>query len=205
MRRIANRFTLRLKDHEKANLDVDDIISELVTILIERDDKFDPNRGKYITFASTVAKIHLNALRDKSHTVESPLNSASRMKKYDQDKTDGKLNLRTSKTSHDIPRSCEATVPIETVDIIDDREESPLEILEQCEYKENLKKAILKEIRKLKPLEAVVISRLFGLNGNHEESIWEIAFELSKTAREIKDIRDSALAKLRKKLKRKNK
>lgn len=81
VRKVAE-FLKKLSDADRAALDMDDILSEVWLRLRAKDDRWEPARGRYITFAWAVAGRRMAELRDKSRVVSSPLNCVATICKY---------------------------------------------------------------------------------------------------------------------------
>jgi hypothetical protein len=100
------KFADTLRPRDLANYDPEDVLTELyLALLLEKDHKWEPERGKYLTFAGTkVVENELHAIRDRSHTVHSPRNSSCRLKQYEPAQVGGTLSGRKAKTFADIRR-----------------------------------------------------------------------------------------------------
>ena len=195
--------TLSLAD--KASFDFEDTLSELAVTLLERDSEWDPKRGKYITYAMTVANHALYAIRDKATVVHQPRNSLDRMKRYDA--KDGADTNRKRKTANDIRRAARGHLPIVTgesnsEDINNEAREPVLDpepdILEARELAEASADMVKQAIKQLMPLEARVIGRLFGLWGNLQYNEHLLGIQIGYTEAEIRTIKARAMAKMRK-------
>ena len=73
-------FQDALNFRERVNFDPEDAISELWVVLAEKNDKWESERGKYITFAGVIVDRELCAIRERSRTVRSPKDSSYRIK-----------------------------------------------------------------------------------------------------------------------------
>jgi hypothetical protein len=73
-------FADRCSDRDLANWSVDDMLQEAAAELQTKDPKWDPARGRYITFAGTVLTHMLSSVREKQPTVHRPRNAASKVR-----------------------------------------------------------------------------------------------------------------------------
>ncbi len=198
-------FQKTLTVAEQAAFDIEDTLSELAIVLLERDGEWDPDRGKYITYAMTMVNHTLYAIRDKTKVVHPPRNSSARMKKYDAEDGSGVDTGRKRKTANDIRRASRGAATLD----IDGHENGyggttePIvypdpDALEAHEASEANREEIKKAIKQLAPLEARVIGRLFGLWGQPQVNEHLLGIELGYEEVEIRKIRARGMAKMRK-------
>jgi DNA-directed RNA polymerase specialized sigma24 family protein len=192
--RAVLAFQKRLKDRERANFDCEDTLSSIFIDLRERDHRWVPARGKYITFAGEIARHTMFAIRDKSRTVESPRNSPCRIKKYTADMEAGTLSPTKARTFQRIKHTVAEAVP----DLDGDGAyfDDPSDILEAEDAKRTARTEIAIAIRGLTSEEAYVIGASRGLWGGEPKSIQDIAELMCCQPEDVKRLRDSARAKV---------
>ena len=216
VRRIL-RFAKTLKPRELSNYDPEDILSEIMLKLAEKDDKWSPERGKYITFVGVIMEHELQSIRDRARTVHAPRNSSSRLSQYSADTAAGTMSEQKSKTAADIRRTREGTFGLTSTPFIDSEQnygtahddpiiladgsnEGPVEAAIRREAAALSCKALRLALRKLTALEALVICRLWGIGGSLPESIWFISWSTTRDITEIRGAKDRAMTKIRKHL-----
>lgn len=199
--RRSRQFYYTLKPRERVNFDPEDTLTELWVALAERDHKWEPAKGKYITFAGTIIDRELCAIRDKSRTVESPRNSSCRMKEYIKEEESGEISAGRLKTANDIRRTGDSAQSIGgddgAVGLSDTGEGDPIDILTGLEVSRERLDAIKRAIRTLEPFEASVIGNLSGLWGLPQESVFWLAWKTGRDMSEIRQAKSSAIAKIR--------
>lgn len=216
VRRVL-RFVKTLKPRELSNYDPEDILGEIMLKLAEKDDKWTPERGKYITFAGVIIDHEFQAIRDKARTVHAPRNSSARLSQYRDDEAAGTLSDRKAKTSADILRTRDGTFGLTTtpsmdseqtyaaahddpVVLADESTEGPVDAAIRREAFAQHAHAISLAIRTLTAFEALVISRLAGLGGKPPETLWYIAWSMTQDISEVRRAKDRAMLKVRKHL-----
>lgn len=193
-------FHASLKVRERTNFDPEDTLTELWIELAENDHCWQPDRGKYITFAASVADRALCAIRDRARTVHSPRNSSCRMKEYAAEEAEGTISPKRALTALSIQRTISGIQAIPAkrseVDRAEDRdcfaETEEFEVLAKAQ--QSLKQAIA---RILSTEEAMVIGRLSGLWGREPVSVWQLAWETGRDQDEVRRIKARALAKIK--------
>ena len=192
----ALTFSATLKPREAVHYDTDDVLSEVWLKLAENDNKWTPDRGKYITFAGIIIDHHLEAIRDKANTVHAPRNSKNRIEQYREEDEKGDLNGRKSKTHNDIMRakSGAAEIDLASPATIDHRMDDSIDRRERCEA---ASMAVMLAIRKLTPWESAIVARMAGLSGEVEASPKLIAWALSCEVSEVRKTHKRALEKMR--------
>lgn len=205
-------FAESLKPRERVNFDPEDVLSELWVALAEKDHKWTPERGKYITFAGTIIDREFCSIRDRSRTVESPRNSSCRMKAYAKEEEDGSITPRRLKTSNDIRRTGDNTSRIAHGDklssesgeseamVLCGNTKEPLEIVAESEGVAISLDAVKRAIRLLPPFEALVMGRLSGLWGKPKQSTWEIAWHTGREESEVRRAKSRAILRIRRHL-----
>ena len=109
----ALAFRHQMKPRESANVDLEDFLLSLWVALADRDHKWEPARGKYITFAGRIIDNALIDLRDKARVVEAPKNASCRLKEYGRLEAAGKLSPAMARTRADIERTSGEIKPAE--------------------------------------------------------------------------------------------
>lgn len=195
-------FEKTLSVRERANYDMEDVVSEIWLALAEKDDKWTPERGKYITFAGVVIHRELSAIRDKCRTVHGPRNSSCMMKKYSMGEDDGTITPRKAKTAADIRRTIKgATCVTENPPTKGCNSPEPSAVVGRAESAAENLDAVKLSIRKnLTPFEAKVMGLLCGLWGNPSLSVFWIAWHEKKDPSEVRRAKDRAVSKIRKHL-----
>lgn len=194
------KFADSLRPRDLANYDPEDVLTELYIALKEKDCKWEPDRGRYLTFAGKVVQNELHAIRDRAHTVHSPRNSSCRLKQYEAANQAGELSGRKAKTYQDIKRVIgehealepDAAIPGEvpaTSDVVDRRESLRL-----------VNSAVLSGVMGLAPDEAKTVGKAFGLWGQADQPLATIALEQGRTIDSVKKTKGRALEKIRARL-----
>jgi hypothetical protein len=193
-------FQQTLKPRQRVNYDPEDTLAELWIELREKDDKWEPARGKYITFVGTIVEHKLYALRDQAHTVHSPRNSTCRLKQYQREEAAGTLTDRRAKTAADIRRVVGEFEPVGEED--SQERERP-----DHQAAENERLALAREIACEAlmsvdtAIEARIIGLSFGLMGKDPKDPEQIAAETGYSLDQVRRIRSRALSKARAALK----
>jgi hypothetical protein len=202
--RRANKFVKTLRPYEQSNFDVEDVLMELYVTLAEKDAKWEPDRGRYITFAGKIADRALTDIRDRSRTVESPRNSSCRMRDYQAQEEAGTLTDRRLKTFDDVRRSSGEYEHISVArqgETGDYREPSvPPDDHEEREDERMVKDAVTWGLMALTTFEARCLGEYAGLWGRQQRTIAEIARRTGRSKDAVKKARDSANDKIRRRL-----
>ncbi|MBX6312052.1 MAG: hypothetical protein IRY99_03900 [Isosphaeraceae bacterium] len=170
MVRQAVAFVGTLKPRQRANCDLEDVLMELLTVLLEKDAKWTPERGKYLTFAGTVIQRELSAIRDGTHTIHPPSNSSSRLKEYGEQSQAGTLTARRRATMHSILRVLAERESIEDAEIdVPDPSSAPDDVA-MAEILAIYRSAVIEGLRALSPREALSLGEAYGLWGQAETS-----------------------------------
>jgi hypothetical protein len=199
--KLTKQFQSTLKPRDRVNFDAEDTMSELWIALRENDAEWNPERGRYITFAGTVIVRELCAIRDKARTVHSPRNSTCRMREYEEEEAEGTISARRRKTANDIRRTVG-----EIQQFTRERAEhgpegggaGPLERALRSESAGRVSDAVKTAIREcLTADEAAVVGRLAGLWGREAQSVWRVSFETGRDQDEVRKVRARAWRKIR--------
>lgn len=192
-------FQKGLSRSERINFDLEDTLMELWIALAERDDKYNPERGRYITFASSVIRHHLIAIKERAKTVHSPRNAVCRVKQYKQSINAGTISEARSKTYRDILRTNRSREALDCQqhpggDTPDD----------EAAYRDItaiVTEAVSNELRHLKPTEAMAVGASIGLWGAEKQSARGVARRLGIKEERIARLRRDILIKLGEQLK----
>lgn len=199
VRRVLN-FHASLKHRDRVNYDPEDVLIELCILLLENDKEWTPERGKYITYAGCLIGRHLFSIRDKARTVESPRNSACRLREYDANEEAGTLTERCRKTKEDIRRTKQALQPISPRSGLDYEKltlETPPDTAMAKEDAEAYQNVLAYAVASaLTPQEAMILGRTSGIWGRTPEDPWLVGFKLGITAHKVRAISARARRKL---------
>ena len=204
----VKKFQATLTHRDQVNFDAEDTLMELRVALTENDAQWEPDRGKYITYAGVIIDRELCAIRDKARTVHSPRNSSCRLKEYEEDEDNGSISPRRSKTANDIRRTTGGIFQIDTRRLPDDAAVNPIEddnalsAADTVEAQENggvAREAMVLAIKSsgLTKEEINVVARLAGLWGHDRASLWKIAFESGRELEEVRCIKSRAWRKVK--------
>lgn len=203
--RKAIQFCGKLQWPEAANCDVEDVLMELYIELRNKDHKWEPSRGRYITFAGSLASRFFSSFRDSMRTVEAPRNSASRMKEYERDIETGKITDNRLETYGHIQRATfnygsmdangNAGGPLRTGGPSD--KDTEVELREQQRL---VNDAVTWGIMALTPFQSQVLGMSNGLWGKEAMTTGQIAERTGKTRDQVKEAKDVAFRKVKERL-----
>ena len=192
-------FVETLRPRERANYDPEDLLMELFCKLQEKDGKWSPGRGRYITFAGAVIERELSSLRDKARTVISPRNATGRMKEYQAEADAGTITGRRDKTFQDIRRTVAPTEPVQFILGVASDPEPPAQAVES-EHGKLIRDAVVQSMRVLTLFEARVVGETHGLWGKPARTNAQIAERAGKTEGEVRRAKARANEKMRARL-----
>ena len=215
------------RDYEGIGLPLLDLISEGNIGLMKAVERFDPAKGaKLSTYASWWIKQSMKrALANQSKTIRLPVHLIDKISKMrrcamqlqDQlgrEPTDDELaqelgvasarvaQLRMASTrpaSLDGPIAGDETTSLGEL-VPDEKAESPDEQLEG----KNVLRMVQQLVQSLSPREARILRARFGLDGSPQASLDEVGRALGVTRERIRQLQQTALAKLRKMIERRN-
>jgi hypothetical protein len=185
-----------LQPRERANYDAEDVLMECWLALRDRDHKYDPERGKYITFAGPVIEHHLYAVREKARVVRSPRNSSCRLGGYALAEAEGRISPRTAKTANDIRRTARDPGAITTEEYVPSSSDVQAEVIER-ELRALGREAIIEALDVLTLDECRLIGAVFGLWEGAARTVMQVAADTDDDADRLYRVKRSAMAKLR--------
>ncbi len=196
----ALKFCETLRNRPSINFDPEDVLTELYGLLLEKDAKWEPERGSYLTFVGRVVTNELHQIRDRAGTIHGPRNAACRLKQYEAEHREGTLSEKKTETLRDIrrafadhesldPEAAEAMIAgrIEP----DDEEPAPVP---------GHVSRVRAAVAALPPGEFAVVSRLFGLLDGRSRDILAIAEELNQPPDVVKRLKIRGLRRLQSRL-----
>lgn len=194
----VSAFISSLHQRELVNFDADDVLIEVWIELRQKDCKWDPRIGTYISFAGKIIHHLFVRIRERSRTVESPRNATCRLKECISLLQSGKnLTEARSKNRNDILRTINGTSLMGEVVPEYEHHSSPESDCLGQEHEIILEDAVKRSVSALSPLEAFVLGRLHGLWGNESQTLDQVAKSLRKTHKEVARIRDKAYKSMR--------
>jgi RNA polymerase sigma factor (sigma-70 family) len=199
--RKANQFVETLSRRERANYDVEDVLTEVYLELRTKDARWEPDRGNYLTFAAKIASRCMSNIRDRARTVESPRNSSCRLAQYQAAEDRGSITDRQAKTFLDVKRTARVGEIGHGGSQASGAE--PTSIDDSVEAKEQerlINDAIVWGIMALTPFESMVIGAYSGLRGKEPKTLDAIAEQTSRPIRAVKQAKESAIVKIRQRL-----
>jgi DNA-directed RNA polymerase sigma subunit (sigma70/sigma32) len=191
------QFHRSLKPREQVNCDPEDILTDLYLMLRENDHLWEPERGKYITYAGRLISHELLAIRDRARTVQSPRNSTSRIKDYKASEKDGSLSDRRRETYDQLTRTVDAVKSMPSTEAFGAIDEDHTEEVAAHDLGEHELKLMAKAIRRLSPVESFVLGWSSGLWGSGYCTHQEIADRLHRDVNDVREIKASAYAKIK--------
>jgi len=185
--RCVLAFERTLSVRERANFDGEDICQEIFVALAERDHKWAPERGRYVTFCAAIIARELEGIRDRSRTIEAPRNSSCRVKAYRKAEETGTLSERCRATARDIERTRSGTFEVDANARAEAyREDDPASLIVADETAKEAADAIKLALASLEPTDAEVLRRMAGVDGCASETAPQIALSLGRTDVEVR-------------------
>lgn len=182
-----------LRERERAQYDIDDVLQEAWLILLKKDHYYDPLRGKYSTFSVMILTRFLADLRNRCHIVDSPRDTTARL---------GKADEQAPETLERIRQSIRDVGSLE--DDLLDRGDDPT--VERATHQDNDQLYLARlgsALRELKdPQAAKTLAWTYGLFGAQPLELSEQAERLLTTVADVVRIREEAERKLATLLKR---
>lgn len=146
------------KDREKACVGIEDAMQNAVIELIQKDSRWDPDRGRYATFAKYIVRQSILSQRRHARTVTAPPSPYSVVRKYEQLLGDGTLGANRERTLDRVKQAIDdqdtlppAKGPLSDPDTVPDaairREELSIG-----------KQEIIDGLKRLQPIEAYIVA-----------------------------------------------
>ena len=228
---VANlRFVVSVaKQYQNQGLSFPDLINQGNLGLVKAAKKFDETRGfKFISYAVWwIRQSIMEAISEQTRIVRLPLNRISSINKISKAIPYLEQKLEREPTNDEIAKYLEFSVEeVETINLIKKRQisfDKPLthdgetdfslyDIIQNEDFPtpdnhlmdESVKINIQRAISKLSDREAGVLSMFYGLNNSTALSLYDIATYYGTSAERIRQIKNSALIKLRNLLKHSN-
>lgn len=169
---IVNKFAKKMNARQRANYDCEDLLLECYAHLLEQDDQWKPERGKYLTFAATVSRNKLLTVRDCASTIHAPLNASYRVKRYREKAANGNITAREARTADMIERVGSGTCTLEGDYLRATQEDSVVEVAQEW-------------IKSLRPLELAAILKKSHPEGLLHQHVCDRVSKLSEAAKEL--------------------
>ena len=228
---VANlRFVVSVaKQYQNQGLSFPDLINQGNLGLVKAARKFDETRGfKFISYAVWwIRQSIMEAISEQTRIVRLPLNRISSINKISKAIPYLEQKLEREPTNDEIAKYLEFSVEeVEIINLIKKRQisfDKPLthdgesdfslyDIIQNEDFPtpdnhlidESVKTNIQRAISKLSDREAGVLSMFYGLNNSTPLSLYDIATYYGTSAERIRQIKNSALLKLRNLLKHSN-
>ncbi len=201
--RRAKRFCFTLSDRERAHLDAEDLVSDIVTALLEKDAKWDRGRGRYVTFCEQVVRNVLSIKREQARVVTAPQDAVGRLRRYRELYAEGTLSEQSIATMHaieaalgDVDTICpEMDTPFRPESNGHEREGGPAPA--------SWERAIKDAIRTMPdPRQAMVIAKTFGLFGVEPATTRELATLIGGSAQHVRALQGRAKTAIRRRIER---
>lgn len=194
------RFVRSLSARKRANYGVDDTISQLWLALRVRDDKYRPADGDYVAFARRIIRNELCDILDRSGTVQAPRNHTDRLKEYQKESDAGTITPARAAT-FELVRRVSAGQPFRLAEDSDKgHDRRPDVVAEGNEEARHAVRVMVEAIGSLTPREARVIGMKYGLWGQPERTLGQIAAETGWKPGTVKNARRSAHEKIKARL-----
>jgi DNA-directed RNA polymerase specialized sigma24 family protein len=175
--RLVLEFGETLNARAAANYDPEDVLADLVITLTEKDSKWDPGRGKYLSFAGKIITNELHAIRDRAGTVHGPRNSTTRIRGYQR----GVLTAKKRKTYGDIRRALREHDTYDPERALPDDQPGVPAACAATEAKHAACATVRAGLAALEPAEAEALARTFGLFGRPAQGLAEVAGAMNRS------------------------
>jgi RNA polymerase primary sigma factor len=216
------RFVISVaKQYQNTGLNLEDLINEGNLGLIEAAKRYDHTKGfKFISYAVWwIRQSILKAAADNSRTIRLPHNRLGDIQKISRAAIEFEQEYHREPTAEELAKMVDMDPERVTASlamakkqvsmdapIADDEDYNMLNKLEDKSEKkptdslmhESLAIDLERTLRHLKPKEAEVIRKFYGLGGRPEMSLEEIGNEFGLTRERIRQIKERGLRKLRK-------
>lgn len=191
----VSQWAKTLHPRERANCDVEDAAQSVKLKLARKNDKWEPSKGKYITFAETIIRHELEHLREKSRTVESPKNCAMRLRQYEAMDAGGAPQSKLE-TAEKMRRTIGGMDVAAEADGID-RCHPPEILATRDEHNDLTRRIRLAVARTCDGDEAAIVGYMCGFNGSRPRSAEEVAALLGLSQSKVIKLWTEARTKMR--------
>lgn len=208
------------RDYDGLGLPLLDLVSEGNIGLMKAVERFDPRKGaKLSTYSAWWIKQSIKrALANQSKTIRLPVHMVdkiSRMRRTSmrlqeelgREPTDEELGQELGKTARSIARMRTAAIRPASLDapigedgtesfgevVEDERAESPYEQLES----KTMARMLEEMVKTLTPRETTILRARFGLDGEDPQTLEDVGMTLGVTRERVRQLQQTALAKLR--------
>ncbi len=199
--RRARRFCATLTDRERSQMDAEDLVGEIVASLLEKDAKWNPERGRYVTFAESVMRNVLSLKREHARVVAAPANAAGRLRQYQELYAQGKLSPASTRTMRAIEGALGETETVSpTVDppFGADREHNGHTTLAATRTMETEVSEALRTLDD--PRQCLVLGRTYGLFGGDEQTPKQIADAIGTDSNAVRNLQGRAKNAMRRRI-----
>lgn len=196
---IGLRAWMAYSEREKACVSIEDAMQAAVVELLARDRAFDPDRGRYVTFAKTVVRQAIAEQRRKARAVTAPASPYATLRTYGSLRAAGKLSPGRERTLERVRHVLEdqGSIPAHYSPV--SPADAVVEPITRAEQGQADRRAVIALLSELAPIEAHILARrqgLFGQDGRTDDR--SIARGVpGGTARSVAARAQSALAKAR--------
>lgn len=185
LKRLSRTFLETLTDRERANCDVDDVLSALTLKLLAEDWRWKWRIGKYSGFAARLARNELHRMRNRVRTVETPLNTSERLREYHERVAQGRTLGRESVTFARLQGAARGGAGLESPERLADH--SPAALDRDDDRVARTRAAVWAAVGQLDPLTAIVVGRYYGLDGEPARDVPEVARSLRMSAKRVRE------------------
>ena len=175
---IVKRWYRGLMTREKCNYDMDDLLAEIWVEIAIKDAMYNPECGKYTTYAAMLTNRKLGEMRNYMRTVHSPKNSSCRMKTGNPD----------NPTKQKIANSMREPQGLESAG-----EELNVEGADDTDITEAIRASAKDAMFSLPPLQARIMRMSYGLGPDRRKlPVSAIARAIGVDVEQIRDLKSSA-------------
>jgi DNA-directed RNA polymerase sigma subunit (sigma70/sigma32) len=192
----AQRSVARMSGRERAHLDAEDLVDEIVCELLKKDEKWDPLRARYITFVGAVMRSVIIDERERARVVRAPANARARLERYRRLEAKGELKPGPRETMIAI-RRC-----LGEVEAVHQRAGATVATV--AEGRLDRRRELIEGLRGLGPVHALVLAARFGLFDGPTRTAAELGGILPgrPNPRAIRDLEAGAVEALKGRLQR---
>ncbi len=194
----VKRFSACLSEHERSHMGPGDLVNDVVIALLEKDQLWSIERGRYVTFAEQVMRNVLSEKREDARVVSAPSNAYGRLRNYHGLHAQEILSARSTITM----RAIEAVLATPEA-LNEDLDPAFKEMLRSdCnDIPDPANTELTQAIRDLgDPRQSLVLGKTYGLFGGSEETPEQIARRLRSTSKAVKNLQARAKTALRRRI-----